>query len=191
MDPKYRRDTIRTSTIAETGSPHTGRSGIVPCSAMDTPLDAATLVARLKLAPHPEGGWYRETHRSETDVVAGGGPRSAITSILFLLEHPHVSHLHRIDAEELWYWHGGSDLLIQEVRPDGTHLTHRLGTGGSFQAAIPAGSWFGAELAAPGTWALVGCAVAPGFAFAGFELGGREDLLRQFPTQTDLVTRLT
>lgn len=154
-------------------------------------LDAADLAARLDLAPHPEGGWYRETHRSATDVGTSGGPRSAVTSILFLLEHPHVSHLHRIDAEELWYWHGGSDLLIQEVRPDGTHLTHRLGPGGSFQAAIPAGSWFGAELDDPGTWALVGCAVAPGFTFAGFELGAREDLLAKFPSLTDLVVRLT
>lgn len=158
---------------------------------MDTPQEAAALAARLDLAPHPEGGWYRETHRSGSDVGTSGGPRSAVTSILFLLEHPGVSHLHRIDAEELWYWHGGSDLLVQEIRPDGTSWIHRLGPGGSFQAAIPAGSWFGAELAEPGTWALVGCAVAPVFAFAGFELGDREDLLRQFPTQTDLVTRLT
>lgn len=158
---------------------------------METKLDSTALAARLNLSPHPEGGWYRETHRSETDVVAGGGPRSAITSILFLLEHPHVSHLHRIDAEELWFWHAGADLLIQELRPDGSHVVHHLGPGGSFQAAIPAGSWFGAELATPGTWALVGCAVAPGFTFAGFELGGRETLSRQFPTQTDLVNRLT
>jgi predicted cupin superfamily sugar epimerase len=158
---------------------------------MDPSFDASTLAARLDLAPHPEGGWYRETHRSGTDVGTSGGPRSAITSILFLLEHPDVSHLHRIDAEELWYWHGGSDLLIQEIRPDGTHLTHRLGTGGSFQAAIPAGSWFGAELAEQGSWALVGCAVAPGFTFAGFELGAREDLLAKFPSLSDLVVRLT
>ena len=158
---------------------------------MDTPQDAAALAARLDLGPHPEGGWYRETYRSPTDVGTSGGPRSAVTSILFLLEHPGVSHLHRIDAEELWFWHGGSDLLIQEIRPDGSHLTHRLGPGGTFQAAIPAGSWFGAELARPGTWALVGCAVAPGFTFAGFELGSRDELLLRFPTLTDLVTRLT
>lgn len=158
---------------------------------MDMPSDAAELAARLDLAPHPEGGWYRETHRSPAEVGTPEGPRSAITSILFLLEHPGVSHLHRIDAEELWYWHGGADLLIQEIKPDGARFEHRLGPGGSFQAAIPAGSWFGAELAEPGTWALVGCAVAPGFSFAGFELGSREDLLRRFPDQTDLVTRLT
>lgn len=158
---------------------------------MDPSSDASALAARLDLAPHPEGGWYRETHRSCVEVGTPDGPRSAVTSILFLLEHPGVSHLHRIDAEELWYWHAGSDLLVQEIRLDGTRRTHRLGPGGAFQTAIPAGSWFGAELAEPGTWALVGCAVAPGFTFAGFELGAREDLLRRFPGQSDLVTRLT
>lgn len=158
---------------------------------MDASLSAAELARRLDLSPHPEGGWYRETHRSGDRVSWNGGDRAASTSILFLLEHPGISRLHRIDAEELWYWHAGSDLLIQEITASGEARTHRLGPGGDFQAAIPAGSWFGAELVAPGTWALVGCAVAPGFEFAGFELAERARLLREHPRHEHLVRRLT
>jgi predicted cupin superfamily sugar epimerase len=157
---------------------------------MDAALVAADVARRLDLSPHPEGGWYRETHRSGKVVAWNGASRAASTSILFLLEHPGISRLHRIDAEELWYWHAGSDLLIQEIAVSGELRTHHLGPGGVFQAAIPAGSWFGAELAAPGTWALVGCAVAPGFEFSGFELAEGADLARVHPAHEALVRRL-
>lgn len=157
---------------------------------MDAALSAAELACRLDLSPHPEGGWYRETHRSGKVVAWNGASRAASTSILFLLEHPGISSLHRIDAEELWYWHAGSELLIQEITEGGGARTHHLGSGGSYQVAIPAGSWFGAELAAPGTWALVGCAVAPGFEFSGFELAQCDTLLREHPTHEELIRRL-
>ena len=39
------------------------------------------LIEALALAPHPEGGWYRETWRAE----APDGERASATSILFLL----------------------------------------------------------------------------------------------------------
>lgn len=158
---------------------------------MDTTTSASEIATRLDLSPHPEGGWYRETHRASEQVEWQGRRRATSTSILFLLDHPQVSHLHRIDAEEIWFWHAGSELLIQEIRPDGTHREHRLGPQGSFQVVIPAGSWFGAELAQPETWCLVGCAVSPGFEFAGFELGRAEDLLREFPVHAAMIRRLT
>ena len=146
------------------------------------------LIHSLKLAPHPEGGWFRETHRSEHPGADG---RCASTSILFLLEYPHVSHLHRIDAEELWYWHAGSSLDVRVIHPDGRLETHHLGPDGLFQAVVPKGAWFGAELANPGEWALVGCAVAPGFEFAGFELGDKQELLGKFPDHREVIERLT
>jgi hypothetical protein len=157
---------------------------------MDAALSAADVAHRLDLSPHPEGGWYRETHRSGDVVSWNGASRAACTSILFLLEHPGISRLHRIDAEELWYWHAGSDLLIREIEVSGEARSHHLGPGGTFQAAIPAGSWFGAELATAGTWALVGCAVAPGFEFSGFELADGAALARRFPAHEALIRRL-
>lgn len=148
------------------------------------------MAERLGLSPHPEGGWYRETHRSTDSVQWNGSPRAASTSILFLLEHPGISRLHRIDAEELWYWHAGADMEIHEIRPGGDLLVHRLGPGHAFQVAIPAGSWFGAKLASPATWALVGCAVAPGFEFSGFELADAAGLIACFPAHEATIREL-
>jgi uncharacterized protein len=156
--------------------------------------DAAALVRRFSMRPHPEGGWYREVHRSTQAVQSQQhGQRAAFTSILFLLEALQVSRLHRLDAEELWNWHAGAPLDVR-ILADGRGLeTRRLGPGleESFQTVVPPGCWFGAELASPETWSLVGCVVAPGFEFKTFELADRERLLREFPSATDTIRRLT
>lgn len=159
------------------------------------PTTARQLVETLELVPHPEGGWYRETHRSAMRVTHPAlGERSAFTSILFLLEFPQVSHLHRIDAEELWNWHAGIDLVVHIETSPGVLSPHLLGpSSGNFQLVVPPGRWFASELAEPnpGSWCLVGCTVAPGFEFTGFELGSRPAMGHLFPSQLDLVARLT
>jgi len=156
--------------------------------------DAAELVRRFDMQPHPEGGWYKELHRSAQTVQSPEqGLRAAFTSILFLLEAPQVSRLHRLDAEELWNWHAGSPLDIRVLAAGRPVETRRLGPGPeeSFQAVVPAGSWFGAELAEPETWSLVGCVVAPGFELRTFELAERARLLREFPLAAETILRLT
>jgi uncharacterized protein len=156
--------------------------------------DARELVRRLSLQPHPEGGYYRETHRS-SEVVSSSkhGQRAAFTSILFLLEAPQISRLHRLDAEELWNWHAGARLDIHVLDQAGQYDVRHLGPGAeeTFQTVVPAGCWFGAEVATPGDFTLVGCAVAPGFEFRTFQLADRESLLREYPREAALVHRLT
>jgi len=120
--------------------------------------DASALITRHGLAPHPEGGWYRETWRA----AAGPGERSPGTAILFLLEQGQRSHWHRVDADELWFWHAGAAL---DLRIGGNAVTL---DGANPQARVPAHEWQAAE--APGGWALVSCVVVPGFDFAGFTL---------------------
>lgn len=156
--------------------------------------EALALVRRLSLQPHPEGGYYRETHRSAEMVSSSRhGQRAAFTSILFLLEAPQVSRLHRLDAEELWNWHAGARLDIHVLDQTGRHDIRHLGPGAeeTFQTVVPAGCWFGAEVATPGSFTLVGCAVAPGFEFRTFELADRKSLLREYPSEAALVLRLT
>jgi hypothetical protein len=159
--------------------------------------EVAELVRRLSLTPHPEGGWYRELHRSSQLVhSAKHGERAAFTSILFLLEAPQVSRFHRIDAEELWNWHAGSPLDVHVLAQEGPgrqRTTHRLGPAADecFQAVVPAGAWFAAELASPGSFCLVGCVVAPGFEFRRFEMADRKDLLANYPLEAEMVLRLT
>jgi uncharacterized protein len=153
------------------------------------------LVRDLGLRPHPEGGYYRETYRSTTQV---GGGRSAATMIYFLLPAGHVSRLHRIDADEGWHHYLGGALEVYELDaagPGATALVTRLGKdlsrGEVPQHLVPAGRWFGAAPVAGAPYALVGCTVAPGFEFARFELGTRAALLARFPAAADLVERLT
>jgi predicted cupin superfamily sugar epimerase len=154
---------------------------------------AADLVRDLRLLPHPEGGFYRETYRA-TQVHGG---RAASTMIYFLLPAGQVSRLHRIDADEGWHHYLGGTLEIFELneaepdRPRVTRLGKDLAAGELPQHMVPAGRWFGAAPAAGAPYALVGCTVAPGFEFAQFELGTRERLLARFPAAADIVVRLT
>jgi predicted cupin superfamily sugar epimerase len=153
----------------------------------------AEWIDRLGLEPHPEGGWYRETHRSVQVVDSPRhGERSAFTSILFLLEPPQVSKLHRIDAEELWNWHAGSSLKIHVFSGGGEKEVCRLGPGRdeTLQSVVPANHWFGAEVEDDG-WCLVGCVVAPGFEFAQFQMGDRRRLLGEYPLHAETILRLT
>lgn len=120
--------------------------------------DAQALIARHNLAPHPEGGWYRETWRA----ARGSGERAAGTAILFLLEQGQSSHWHKVDADELWLWHAGAPLLLK-IGSDTFVLD-----AGNPQALVPAGAWQAAH--AETDWALVSCVVVPGFEFAGFTL---------------------
>jgi len=131
------------------------------------PDTADRLIAALDLAPHPEGGHYRETFRD----APGPGGRAASTAILFLLKAGEVSRWHRVDAVEIWHWHGGGAIELTAADAGGRRVW-RLGgdieAGETPQAVIPAGAW---QMARPlGDYALVGCTVTPGFEFAGFEL---------------------
>jgi uncharacterized protein len=131
-------------------------------------MSVAEVIAALDLKPHPEGGHYRETFRDPTE--AGG--RAVGTAIYFLLDVGEVSAWHRVDAAEIWHWYAGAPLVIS-MSPNGHdasahHLGPEIGRGQRPQIVVPAGHWQTAT--SLGAWTLVGCTVAPGFDFAGFEL---------------------
>lgn len=135
----------------------------------DGPAEAADLIARLGLAPHPEGGWYRETWRA----ASAPGERGAGTSILFLLEAGQRSHWHRVDASELWIFQAGSGLALSVADGDaGPVRTVRIGvdlaTGDTPQFVVPPHCWQAAQ--AGDGWCLVACVVVPAFRFEGFEM---------------------
>jgi len=132
-------------------------------------LTAAEIVRVLELAPHPEGGHFRETFRDQR--LEGG--RAASTAIYFLLGHGERSHWHRIDAAEAWHFYAGAPLLL-EIAASGSGAVTRMTLGPDLaagerpQAIVPAGAWQAAE--SLGAWTLAGCTVAPGFVFDRFEL---------------------
>src|SRR5688572_19112925 len=135
---------------------------------------AADLVRSLGLAPHPEGGFYRELWRAGARVVPddGRGARVALTSIYFLLPRDAVSRWHRVRSDELWHHCEGAPLELWLARPDDFQLTRlRLGPLDEDQApvqAVPAGVWQAAR--STGAYTLVSCSVGPGFEYADFEL---------------------
>jgi len=129
-------------------------------------LSADEIIARLGLQPHPEGGHFRETFR------APDAGRGASTAIFFLLKAGERSHWHRVDADEVWHHYAGASLELS-MSDDGRAIRHRrLGCdfdiGEMPQIVVPRGVWQAAR--SLGNWTLVGCTVAPGFDFAGFEL---------------------
>jgi len=138
------------------------------------------LAERLDLAPHPEGGWFRETWRSTHSFTPDGyaGPRAAATAIYFLLNPGERSRWHVVRSDELWLWHSGGPLRLRlggaaEV-PGAEQTEIRLGpdvaAGAQPQVVIPGGVWQAAEPVGD-LPVLVSCVVAPGFDFADFQLG--------------------
>jgi predicted cupin superfamily sugar epimerase len=152
---------------------------------------AQALIAALQLEPHPEGGYYRQTYRSEMRVAAPGGPeRRALTSIFFLLHDDNFSAFHRLSSDEIWHFYRGAPVAIEIIDASGEHETRALGGDGPFQAVLPAGAWFGAHMV-EGGYALVGCDVAPGFDFADFEMPARAELVARHPQHAALIERWT
>jgi uncharacterized protein len=157
--------------------------------------EVTELIELLGLAPHPEGGYFRETWRSPL-VLAGlphGAPRSASTVIYFLLPAGSFSALHRVASDEVWHHYDGDpvELHVLEGRVHQTFVLGRdLARGQRPQHVVPAGAW---QAAVPiGTrWSLCGCTVAPGFDFADFEMPSREEMLRLLPDHVAVVKRLT
>lgn len=137
--------------------------------AMTASLSARTIIAQLGLQPHPEGGHFRETFR-DPDADAAG--RSVGTAIYYLLEAGEVSEWHRVDAAEIWHYYAGAPMVIT-ISPNGhdaaaQHLGPALEAGQRPQIIVPKGHWQSAT--SLGAWTLVGCTVAPGFTFDGFEM---------------------
>lgn len=133
-------------------------------------LSAAEIIRLLDLEPHPEGGHFRETIR---DTSPAAGTRALSTAIYFLLAADERSHWHKVDAVEVWHHYAGAPLALEIALSDTGPIERiilgkDLAAGERPQAAVPAGGWQAAE--SLGAWTLVGCTVAPGFDFAGFEL---------------------
>ncbi|MGQ4616892.1 cupin domain-containing protein [Nocardia sp. R7R-8] len=128
------------------------------------------LAVALDLAPHPEGGWYRETWRSPARFTPDGypGPRAAATAIHFLLLPGERSAPHTVRSDELWLWHRGGPLAL-DIGGDEVILGPDLTRGHALQAVVPGGVSQSARPAGA-EYVLVSCVVAPGFDFADFRL---------------------
>lgn len=137
-------------------------------------MTAKDVIQALQLAPHPEGGWYREIYRSTDRVQRGDQTRSATTAIYYLLEQHQLSRWHVVDADEIWHFYGGAPLELLAYEPGSRQLNRHVINNVAHDVAeksrpvgiIPSGVWQAAR--SLGEYSLVGCTVSPGFEFSGF-----------------------
>lgn len=131
---------------------------------------AKEIIQQLDLSPHPEGGYYRRVHQTPDNA----GSRGLMTAIYYLLEGGDFARWHKVDADELWFWHAGAPLVLETCPggPDSEVHEHILGTdlisGEQPQACVPAHRWQRAK--SLGDYTLVSCSVSPGFLFDTYEL---------------------
>lgn len=130
------------------------------------------------LLPHPEGGFYKETYRSEFS-----------TGIFYLLSSGHKSSLHRIKSDEMWHFYSGDALIVAEITENGEVKETRLDKD-NVQYVVPAGVWFGAYLPDGAEFAFVGCTVAPAFHFSDFEMGDKALLIKEYPKAQPIIDKL-
>ncbi|MFP7296661.1 cupin domain-containing protein [Neobacillus niacini] len=162
--------------------------------------DLQKWVSKLGLIPHPEGGYYKETFKSDEQIgdnelsVNFEGKRKLYTSIYFLLTSDDVSHFHRLKSDELWYYHGGSSLSVHIIDETGKYQEIKLGmnldAGEVPQYLVKKNSIFGSSVAEKNTCSLVGCMVSPGFEFQDFELFTQDELLQKYPEHKEIIIKL-
>lgn len=154
-------------------------------------------IDQLKLEPHPEGGYFKETYRSDImeKFSTHDGVRNLCTGIYFLLTQENFSAFHRIRSDEMWHHYDGSAIEIfwisQEGKINQVTLGKSLDDYQVPQAVVPANSWFASCVEEGGDFALAGCTVAPGFDFRDFELADRVDMLREFPQFEQIIRKFT
>lgn len=165
-----------------------------------TPQTAEYWIDKLGLQKHPEGGYFKEIHRSNFEIPQESlkgfsGKRNVFTSIYYLLKGDDFSAYHRIKSEEIWHFFYGSPLTIFILFEEGLLEKKLLGSNPDnqeeFQICLPANTWFAAKVNNPVLYSLVGCTVSPGFDFKDFELAKREELSKKFPDHSANILSLT
>ena len=155
-------------------------------------MTGAEYIDRYRLRPHPEGGWYREVHRSEHllgPLPGYSGERTALTAIYFLLARDDFSAFHRVRSEEAWVHLAGAPLELVLLAEDTRIVPLAPADYGEPLTVVPPDTLQAARTL--GEYTLVACLVAPGFDFSDFELPSRDDLLMAYPQHEALVRRFT
>jgi uncharacterized protein len=165
-------------------------------------LTAPQIIERLQLRPLAiEGGLFRETYRSQLSIPAEsllkyyGGDRNVSTAIYYLLTPDTFSVVHRVKSDEIFHFYAGDPVEMLQLFPHSSGrvvtIHNDLANPCEPQVVVPAGVWQGCRLISGGHWALMGCTVAPGFDYADYEAGSRDELVSDYPHFADMITALT
>ncbi|MCC5893907.1 MAG: cupin domain-containing protein [Alkalibacterium sp.] len=149
-------------------------------------------INELKLEPHPEGGYYRQTDLSKETYQSSTKELPLYTTIYFLLTPDSPSHFHQLSSDEIWFYHAGQALTVHSLHPNGHYETTKLGLdiskGHMLHHTVPAGTIFGSTVDVD--YALVSCTVVPGFDFSDFKLFTQSDLLQRYPQHEPIIKKL-
>ena len=158
------------------------------------------LIQKYNLEPHPEGGWYKQTYKSNEQIPGNalperfGANRTFSTAIYFLLEKENFSAFHRIKSDECWHFYAGDPLVIYVIDHNEElkiiSLGNDLEKGQAFQYVVPANCWFASRPAPGSEYCFVGCTVAPGFEFEDFELANAAELSAIYPEHKKIIEQL-
>ncbi len=165
---------------------------------------AREIIAALDLKPHPiEGGFFRETYRSEGKVPGDCLPgeyvpcagRSMGTAIYYLLTAETFSEMHRVPTEEVFHFYLGGPVRMLQLFPGGAAREVVIGpdiaAGQHPQLVVPAGIWQGSRLEPGYDFVLLGATMSPGFDYADYEQGRRDDLIGLYPDFAEQIRQLT
>ncbi len=162
-------------------------------------IEVTRLIDKLSLAPHPEGGYFSESYRSQETIQQQPdrfhGEHVYKTAIYYLLERDNISAFHRLKQDELWHYYVGSSVILHILDPTQGYKQRLLGSAltderASYQVLVPQNVWFAAELKDKTQFSLVGCTTSPGFEFSDWELAKPDTLIDRFPQQAELIQRL-
>ncbi|HKQ86636.1 MAG TPA: cupin domain-containing protein [Candidatus Acidoferrales bacterium] len=166
------------------------------------PLTADQIREILRLQPHPiEGGYFAETYQSELSLPgnvfgpAYSGARPIATAIFYLLTSETFSAMHKLPGDELFHFYLGDPVEMLQLSPDGSSEIITLGqdiaSGMRLQYRVPGGYWQGSRLIRGGSYALMGTTMSPGFDYADYLVGERDELTRKYQERKDMIAALT
>jgi predicted cupin superfamily sugar epimerase len=152
-------------------------------------------INKLNLEAHPEGGFYSRIFTSHKAIPTSTGDRPSATAIHYLLEEDDYSSWHRIQHDEIWFFHTGMAITVHEISPSGELSSRTLSHNHEISLTVKGGVWFCSE---PNSklaettldYGLVSCVVSPGFDFIDFEIGNKEKLAELYPQHRDIICRL-
>lgn len=163
-------------------------------------LNPDEIIKKYQLTPHTEGGYFKETYRSDGIIphkalpLQYNGNRNYYTSILFFLRQGDKSHFHQLGSDEIWHFYLGGPMILILIFPNSNVKEIILGqdirNNQQLQYLVPAGTWLGGFPLPDSEYSLVGCTTSPGFDYSDFELAKKEELLKQFPDAKNWIDLL-
>jgi uncharacterized protein len=159
-------------------------------------MDHKKIIELLSLKPlSAEGGFFRETYRSDITFNRNGKQCCLSTAIFYLLREGEASRIHKLKSDEIWHFYLGDPLEIYLFKESGGCDKKMLGVdienGEMPQILIPKNCWQGAKLRDGGKFALMGTTVSPAFEESDFEMGVREKLISLYPEFAEIINCLT